>query len=135
MAVEDQVIDSMFQIDPNREPIVEDRKVKCYTVKGKEDYLDPDNYPITNIESDIRTHAKLVTIGNTRRYYVKRSKTGRLFNPLGLFDENQQLKQMRHASKPQWEMKMTNQKVFSNYIEFLKTRNEAYLRNAEREEL
>ena len=120
-------------INNDQKEIDKSRKVLSFTVKGKEDYYDDDGYPIVKDENDIRCHAKIVQTGTGLRYFVKTGKTGRLYNPIGLFDENQQNKQMRHAARPQWKMQQTKKKVFEYYLEFLKTKNPSWLHNAERE--
>jgi hypothetical protein len=40
---------------------------------------------------------------------------------------------MRHAGRPEWEFKETTKQVFDKYINFLKTKNVAWLNNAERD--
>jgi hypothetical protein len=123
----------IFILDPNKDMEDDNRICKNYTLKGKEDFLDTDQFPCVQNEEDIRTHAKLVQIDKSTRYYVKMGKTGRLFDPMGLFDEGQQLKQMRHAARPHWSFRQTSEKVFDLYTSYLKTKNPAHLHNAERE--
>jgi hypothetical protein len=50
-----------------------------------------------------------------------------------MYSEGTAKKQMRHAGKPEWEFKETNEVVFNKYINFLRTKNIAWLNNAERE--
>ena len=106
-----------------------------FTMKGKQSFVDDDGYP--RLEEDDQDNynafAKKVTIGQRAKYYVKRGRHGKLFNPIGLYSEGTAKKQLRHAGKPEWEYKETTQEVFNKYIRFLKTRNVAWLNNAERE--
>jgi hypothetical protein len=124
---------AIHTIDSEQEELDNNRKVIAFTINGKADYYDTEDYPIVEDENDIRCHAKIVQVGDSYRYFVKVGKTGRLYNPIGLFDENQQNKQMRHAARPQWQMRQTKKKVFEYYLEFLKTKNPSWLHNAERE--
>jgi len=50
-----------------------------------------------------------------------------------MYSEGMAKKQLRHAGRPEWEFKETNEQVFTKYIKFLKTKNTAWLNNAERE--
>jgi hypothetical protein len=117
-----------------------DIKMKVYTWSGREDYLDDDNMPLMDfdIEKDdpfqfIDAYAILMTKGEKTSYYVKRGKYGKLYNPIGMYSEGSSHKQLRHAGKPAWSMLITNEKVCRYYTNFLKTKNAAWLNNAERE--
>ena len=106
-----------------------------FTIKGKQSFVDDEGYPRLDEDDQdsYKAFAKKVTIGQRSKYYVKRGRHGRLFNPIGLYSEGTAKKQLRHAGKPEWEYKETTQEVFNKYIRFLKTRNVAWLNNAERE--
>ena len=122
-------------------PEVLEHHYEVYTFKGEEDYVDEKGYPrleldhkeMDNVFHNFDAYAVRMTLGDKTNYYVKRGKHGRLFNPIGMFSEGQSRKQMRHAGKPEWSLQATNRKVFDLYINFLKTRNAAWLTNAERE--
>ena len=47
-----------------------------------------------------------------------------------MYSEGMAKKQLRHAGRPEWEFKETNEQVFTKYIKFLKTNNTAWLNNA-----
>lgn len=119
--------------------VVDERSVEIFTFKGTEDYLDVDSYPMLDPEEDVDVfslpdaYAVRVNNGTRIRYYVKRGKYGKLFNPIGMYSEGQQRKQFRHAGKPAWEFKEATKKVFTYYIKFLRSKNPAWLHNAERE--
>jgi hypothetical protein len=132
-------------IQQDKEETLDERSVELFTFKGQEDYLDGDKYPMMDLpdldekgkEVDLFTlpdaYAIRVNTGSRVRYYVKKGKYGKLFNPIGLYSEGMQRKQLRHAGKPAWEFKETTEKVFTYYIKFLRSRNAAWLNNAERE--
>ena len=100
----------------------------AYTLLDTRDTLDQDDYPISAKEDSDKTHAKVVLNGTSIRYYVKKNKFNRLYNPIG----NPNIKASRHNSRDTWVMKKVIKPVFDQYLEFLKTKNLAYLTNAER---
>ena len=114
-----------------------------YTIKGQETFIDKQNFPringdLTTVKEDSKVFAYKVQYTNpngheSEKYYVKRGKHGRLFNPIGLFSEGNSGKIMKHSGKLEWTLQSVNQKCFDYYINFLRTRNEAHLSNAERQ--
>jgi|TARA_R110002020_G_scaffold264880_3_gene479661 hypothetical protein len=123
-----------FKIDQNK-PDANQNTVEIFTIKGKQSFLDDAGYPRLDEsqEDDYNAFAKKMLIGKRTKYYVKRGRHGKLFNPMGMYSEGTAKKQLRHAGRPEWEYKETTKEVFSKYIKFLKTRNIAWLNNAERE--
>ena len=123
----------------NKEGQLQERSVEIFTFKGSEDYLDADQYPMLDIEEDVDAftladaYAIRINSGSRIRHYVKRGKYGKLFNPIGMYSEGTERKQHRHAGKPAWEFKETSEKIFNYYIKFLRSKNAAWLNNAERE--
>mgnify|MGYP001166370986 FL=1 len=121
--------------------INEDKQVKAgkgvelYTISGKQSWKCDAGYP--RLDDDKEEHfdcyAKKITVGSRTKFYVKRGRHGKLFNPIGMYSEGMAKKQLRHAGRPEWEFKETNEQVFTKYIKFLKTKNTAWLNNAERE--
>ena len=123
-----------FKINQNKsEP--NQNTTEVFTIKGNQAFLDENDYPRLNEdqENSYDAFAKKIVRGQRTKYYVKRGRHGRLFNPIGLYSEGTAKKQLRHAGKPEWEYKETTSQVFNKYIKFLKTRNVAWLNNAERE--
>ena len=88
---------------------------------------DDDIFTIPNV------YAAEVSKGAKTTYYVKRGKYGKLYDPIGMYSEGTQKKQMRHAGKPEWSLQTTSKLVFDQYTNYLKTKNSAWLNNAERE--
>ena len=126
------------------------RTVDVFTISGKQTEKDSDGFP--RLEQDVElkqqdlqwvedqeqqdhydAYAKRITLGKRVKYYVKRGRYGKLYNPIGMYSEGTAKKQMRHAGKPEWEFKETNETVFNKYINFLRTKNIAWLNNAERD--
>ena len=119
--------------------------VIVFTLTGKEDE-ELDGLPILTDRFKVRNDGARIVVEASQRdeacakeihypqltkYYIKRGMHGRLFNPLGLQEE------IRHgkirAGEEEWVYREVSQKTFEFYLDFLTTRNLAYLRNAERE--
>ena len=130
---------AIHKIDEEKQEYESSRTCLSYTIVGKEEYLDDDGYPRIDKEEDINVHAKLIHTKHehteTTRFLAKCNKRGRLFNPLGLYDEGKTLRRKRHAGKDEWSFREVSQKVFANYIDFLKSKNLSYLHIADREVL
>ncbi len=112
-----------------------DRKVCVFTLFGKHDYLDADNRPrLINTtvvaEERLEAYAKSVVIdGGNPRYLVKTDSTGHAYNPIGMYADVSS----ERFGNPQWTFREVNKNAFNQYLSFLRTRNNARLKNAERE--
>ena len=109
-----------------------------YTLTGKEEYLENDHYPCIKLDSETAQEspdafAMKITIGQRTKYYAKLGKHGRLYNPIGMFSEGMVSKRLGHAGKLEWRFTEISERVFNFYKDFLRTKNIAYLHNAERE--
>ena len=124
-----------FHVIDEEKPSPSDKIVSVYTMTGDHDFKDEEGFPRlpSGKQDDVSAYAKKIEIGARHKYYVKRGRHGRLYNPYGLYSEGTAAKQRTHAGKPEWEFSESNEKVFSFYINFLKTNNAAWLNNAERE--
>jgi len=127
-------------IKGNKKDNTGEQSVDIFTFKGQEDFLNDEECPMLEAPGEdvdlftlVDAYAILVNNGTSIKYYVKRGKYGKLFNPIGMYSEGTQRKQHRHAGKPAWEFKQCSKKVFTHYTHFLRTRNAAWLNNAERE--
>lgn len=109
-----------------------------YTITGKQDYLEKNKYPCVKMESKKAAEspdafAMKITVGKRTKYYAKRGKHGRLYNPIGMFSEGTASRRLGHAGKLEWRFTEVGEKVFNFYRDFLSTKNIAHLHNAERE--
>ena len=114
------------------------RSETIYTVSGQQDYLEKGKYPCVKTDSKTaqespNAFAMKITIGQRTKYYAKRGKHGRLYNPIGMFREGMAQKRLGHAGKLEWRFVEIGEKAFKFYRDFLRTKNIAYLHNAERE--
>tara|TARA_R110000824_G_scaffold273457_1_gene461944 strand:+ start:169 stop:561 length:393 start_codon:yes stop_codon:yes gene_type:complete len=111
---------------------ISSQETAFYTMFGKHEWLDEEGFPRAHSES-LDTHAKSIVDENKSKFFVKRGRYGKLFNPIGIFSEGTSGKQLRHAGRPEWQFKEASKETFDFYIRFLKTKNSAWLHNAERE--
>lgn len=116
--------DFIFRLKTNEQ----ETTIESYTFIGYEDFIDSDNCPRITDENDNRVLAKKRTRENgSTRYSIKLdSSTRKLFNPI-LYDINAKLENTKIV------FKNVNHKTFNLYINFLKTKNQSWLLNAERE--
>jgi transcriptional regulator of NAD metabolism len=109
------------------------RQVNYFTLIGENDFFDDQNRPRSNSENK-HTVAKSVTVNNNpTRYYIKIGAYGKIYNPIGLYSEGKNTKFLSKIGKKEFEYTEVNQSVFDMYINFLTSKNIAWLNNAERE--
>jgi hypothetical protein len=109
------------------------REIEYFTILGDHEFLDRDNKPRAKTESKSVVAKSIQTDSYPKKYYIKVGTHGKIFNPIGLFSEGHNTKFLSKIGRKQWEFKEVNQKVFDMYINFLSTKNIAWLTNAERE--
>tara|TARA_Y100000004_G_scaffold182631_1_gene229587 strand:+ start:1225 stop:1596 length:372 start_codon:yes stop_codon:yes gene_type:complete len=110
----------------------ENKHYEYYTIFGEHEYLDENNFPkLKDGTKDVL--AKSITIDDNTRYFIKLGSHGKIYNPIGMFSEGTSNKFLSKIGKKAWEFKSVSPRVFDLYIKFLKTKNIAWLRNAERE--
>ena len=121
---------NIFQINPSKIDPVSDRNY--YTVLGKHDFLDENNNPRTKNEKNAYAYSKINNDSDIQ-YFVKVGLYGKIFNPIGLYSEGKANKFLSKVGKNEFSFTRVNQKVFDMYLNFLKSKNIAWLNNAERE--
>ena len=104
----------------------EDRRI---TLTGEESN---EGYPVLD-EEESNVYAKRTFYINEGqyRYFIKRGTKGTLINPIDMYDEGLHNKIAHGISS--FKFNEVNKTAFLHYINFLKTKNLAHLRNAERE--
>ena len=116
-------IDSVKQIEPEH---------KFFTILGSHEFIDANKYPRTSAENK-NTFAKQITKNQTQKFYIKTGTYGRIYNPMGLFSEGKSDKFVAKIGKKEYDFQEVNFKIFEMYLNFLSTKNIAWLNNAERE--
>lgn len=126
---------SNFIHNQNKKTSKEQTEEAYYCITGKEDYLDKDNYPRCKSEDNKNVCAKkLLRADGSTKYTIKTGDDRKLFNPESIFDStNSNRKFLETIARNQNSFKEVNHAAFIMYIRFLKTKNTAYLHNAERE--
>ena len=111
-----------------------ERGYVCYTLFGKHDDVDENGNPVIHVDEDHpNVFAKLVVLtGKNPHYFVRSTANGHFFNPMGI-DNESHLKVANKTGRREYEFVAVNKKVFQLYVHFLKTKNHAHLRTAQRE--
>lgn len=122
-----------FIYQPTKDVSSSSRTVYYYTILGDHDFIDEFNRPRTNVETPSVVAKTIQNDINPIRYYVKIGPYGRLFNPIGMYSEGKSNKFLAKIGRNEYEFTEVNQQVFDLYINFLTTKNIAWLNNAERE--
>lgn len=104
-----------------------------YTLLGKQDFIDDDKRPRANTETNDVLAKIIHNASGVPKYYIKTGAYGRVFNPLGMYSEGKQSKFVARIGRNEYEFKQVNQQIFNMYVQFLATKNLAWLNNAERE--
>ena len=105
-----------------------------YAAMGSHDYLDNQNFPRISKENDKRILAKKITREDgSIKYSIKLTNNGKMQNPLSMYGVEKDNTFLDRVCRSNDRFKEVNYKVFDLYINFLKTKNIAWLHNAERE--
>lgn len=109
------------------------RTEKLYCLLGQHDFIDEDNNPRLSSGS-FKVLAKSVKNGSANpRYFIKVGAYGRICNPIGMYTEGTENKFLSKIGRDEWTFKEVNINIFDQYVNFLRTKNIAWLNNAERE--
>lgn len=121
-------MDNIFQISKKDEELP---SFTYYTILGQQEDINEDGFPIALQKKDALAYTK--TINNDTQYFLKIGTYGKIYNPMGLYSEGRSNKFMAKIGKNEYNFTRVNQKVFEMYLNFLKSKNIAWLNNAERE--
>jgi hypothetical protein len=125
--------DEDFIFTPNaNKPSNTERKETLYCFLGEHEFLDQDNNPRVSKESP-KVLAKIVSTSMSNRYYIKAGTHGKIYNPIGMYSEGKEGKFLAKIGRNEWNFTAVNKGIFDQYINFLRTKNIAWLNNAERE--
>jgi len=113
---EDERIDALGNPDTNGFPILLDSQFS--------------NGNVNQAEDKSEAYAKVEILDGVPYYYILMGPQGAMFNPLGLLNTN--TKKRTHGLNT-WEFQRVKPKAFQLYLNFLRTRNQAYLTQAQRE--
>lgn len=116
-----------------KEPTLDDKTYSYFTMLGQHDYLDSDKNPRLNENNNNTLAYSVLQNSKQEQYYIKIGAHGKVYNPIGMFSEGSANKFISKVGKKAWEFKRVSPSVFNFYVRFLRTKNIAWLRNAERE--
>lgn len=102
-----------------------------YTILGQQEFIDDDKLPRTNSENEAL--AKLSIVNGETKYFAKVNSYGKLFNPMGMFSEGKSQKFLSRIGRNEYNFKRVTLRTFELYTSFLKSRNIAWINQAERE--
>lgn len=111
-----------------------EKKDKFYSIMGSEDYIDENNCPAIKSENDDRVLAKkTLRKDGSIKYSIKLTSGGKMKNPLSIYGTKKDTNFLDRTCRSNNSFKEVSYKVFDLYMNFLKTKNTAWLHNAERE--
>jgi len=104
-----------------------------YSTIGNEDFIDKNNNPRVSNENDTRVIAKKIYRDDGSLRFSIKCDGGKFVNPFSIYGSKKDNTFLDRVCKSNDKFKEVNLKVFDMYIKFLKTKNTAWLNNAERE--
>ncbi len=104
-----------------------------YSIIGSQDFLDSKNNPRVSLEDDIKVVAKKIYRDDGSIRYSIKYENGKFINPISIYGSKIENTFLDRICKSNDKFKEVNLKVFEMYLKFLKTKNTAWLNNAERE--
>lgn len=104
-----------------------------YTISGTSDYLDTEGNPRLNEENQKVCAKKLYRADGSHRFYIRLANNNSVYNPISLYGDEKPNTFLDRVVRSGFKFKEVNEKVFNMYLGFLKTKNAAWLHNAERE--
>lgn len=129
--------EEIHKINPNKKTAAKkQRKFTAYTLFGSHERLNKDSFPVVeersieesdnvyDIIDSLPSNAYAVKCDNL--YLIKTGRYGNLLNPMSSIAET------KDRGKASFLFKKFNKEVFDYYVMFLKTKNPAWLLNAER---
>ena len=113
---------------------IENNPNEFYTILGSEDYIDSNSFPRIESDTDNRILAKkIVRDDGSIKYTIKTDATGKFQNPVSIYGNEKTNNFLDRVCRSSDKFKEVNMKTFNMYVTFLRTKNAAWLHNAERE--
>ena len=117
---------------------------QLFCMKGHEYFIDNEGYArllssdSNNVCAKILSNKKSKTLNscNHNAYYVKINSNIKLYNPVehhSVVKDKNQYNFINSVCKNQFIFKEVNQQIFQKYLQFLNTKNIAWLKEAERD--
>lgn len=110
-----------------------DLENEFYTISGDGDFVDSDGNQRLNTETKKVCAKKLYRADGSHRFYIRLANNNSVYNPVSLYGDEKPNTFLDRVVRSGYKFKEVNEKVFKMYLGFLKTKNVAWLHNAERE--
>ncbi len=108
---------------------------KFYGIIQDYDFVDKENNPRINLEKDPRVLAKIkYKADGKEKFLIRIDNSKKLFNPSLPLSENKRDKLLEQYGADSSCFKEVSQRVFDYYVTFLRTANQSWIHNAERED-
>lgn len=108
--------------------------VELYTLSGLQDFFDENQFPRLNTDTDKVYAKKTIRDNGTVRYSVKLSLSNKLYDPTSQYGLDKTKSFLDSTVRSEDRFKNVSPKVFDMYLTFLKTKNNSWLHNAQRED-
>lgn len=105
-----------------------------FCLHGLQDYFDAQGFPRCKEDNKNILAKKIARLDNSIRHMIRISKDGQLHNPVSIYDDETHQPNKSYINNNSVKFKRVSSKVFEMYLNFLKTKNTAWLHNAERED-
>jgi len=107
---------------------------KYFCLSKDAEFFDNDGNGQT-VSENSRTLAKILNKEENLFYQIKISHNNQLFNPFSKFDREKSYSFLDNVVRPSDKFTNVNKTVFTYYLKFLLTQNNAWLNRAERERM
>jgi len=123
-----------YLFSPNKNKSVnESNTIEYFTISGNQDYYDNEQMPRLSSPSDLVYAKKVINSEGITRYFIRLSLSNKLYDPTSPYGLDKTKSFLDSTVRDPDRFKAVNQKTFTLYLSFLKTKNTSYLHNAERE--
>jgi len=108
-------------------------EIELFTTPDKADYTDNNNIARSKEDNNFIYAKKYTRKNGTIKYTVRMGNNSKFVNPFTIYDKEHENLFINNVCRSSDKFKEVSVKVFKLYIQFLNTKNIAYLNNAERE--
>lgn len=103
-----------------------------FTLMGEEEFL-ADDYP-RRYNEDAKVYAKKTQKRDgSFRFMIRTNNNGKFYDPTSVYGKEKHSSFLDRVCKSNDKFRSVNEKTFGWYLKFLRTKNTAWLHNAERE--
>lgn len=108
--------------------------IEYYTISGYQDFFDENQLPRLNSDTNKTYAKKTIRDNGTVRYSIRLSLSNKLYDPTSQYGLDKTKSFLDSTVRSENRFKNVSPKVFEMYVTFLKTKNNSWLHNAQRED-